>query len=65
MEVAKDILAFSVLFLVSAASVAAGIEIWLRNAKRWRLIRNAYAEGAKDAHEAMRSAQPPQVGETE
>jgi hypothetical protein len=50
MDVAKDILAFAVLFVVSAGLVFVGLEIWCRNAKRWRLIRNAYIEGVRDAN---------------
>lgn len=65
MEVAKTVLAFSVLFMASAACVAIGLEVWCRNAKRWRLIRNAYAEGARDAIKANDLPQPPSTGETE
>jgi hypothetical protein len=50
MDVAKDILAFAVLFVVSAGLVGVGLEIWCRNSKRWRLIRNAYIEGVRDAN---------------
>ena len=52
MDIAVYAIAASVLFAASAALVAAGLEIWCRNARRWRLIRDAYTEGFLDGSAA-------------
>lgn len=47
-EVAKMVLVVAVVFIASAGLFGLGLEMWIRNAKRWRLIMDAYAEGVRD-----------------